>query len=218
MANIPWDEIRSAGATRRRPGGPTVRFFNAYRQNPTKTREMGRPMYDEIPSISLKFAGRDETVRAITIDDQREYPELYKAFKAGSEPIEAGTPLKEWPMLAGSAMLELQHFGFRTVEQLAETPDDIKRRMGTLAVYVKRAQDWLDAANSPQNEIVALRESLESERQRTKKLEETLNLLIQRIDSTEGNDMFSKTVVADTAVDSERIEPKKRGRPRVNIE
>lgn len=220
MAHIPWEQIMyGEQPQKKRFAGANVRFFNAYQENRIKSQEAGRPIFDEIPSISIQFPGMDETVRKIEPRDIEEYPELYKAFKSGSEPVQDGTPLQEWTLLPGTAMRELQYLGFKTVEQLAEANDDVKRRMGPLVQYVKRAKDWIEAANTPQNEIVALRESLEKERTRTLRLEEQLALLMQRIDATEGNDFFTKRVVAVPDVDHEMIgEQPKRGRPRKPIE
>jgi hypothetical protein len=138
----------------------------------------------------------DETVRAVEPRDVQEYPEEYARFKAGSEPVQAGTPLMEWSLLPGTAMRELQHMGFRTVEQLAEANDDIKRRIGPLSQFVKKAKEWIEAANAPQNEIVSLREQLERERKRTEKLERDLAMLIQRVNATEGNSMGNTFYVA----------------------
>lgn len=216
MAHIPWDQIMYGSQNSEKPfKGANVKFFNAYQENRVKSHEAGRPIYDEIPSISIQYPGMDETVRRIEPRDIEAYPELYKAFKNGSEPVQDGTPLQEWTLLPGSAMRELQYFGFKTVEQLAEANDDVKRRMGPLVQFVKRAKDWIEAANTPQNEIVALRESLEKERSRTQRLEEQLDILMQRIDATEGNDFYTKRVVAVSDADQEVIgEQPKRGRPR----
>jgi hypothetical protein len=57
---------------------------------------------------------------------KKDYPELYAAFKAGSEAVVSGTPLAEWPLMNGSTLRELQHLGFRTVEQLADANDEVR--------------------------------------------------------------------------------------------
>jgi len=220
MAHIPWEQIMHGSQQNDKPfKGANVKFFNAYQENRLKSQDAGRPIYDEIPSISIQYPGMDETVRRIEPRDIEAYPELYKAFRSGSEPVQDGTPLQEWTLLPGTAMRELQYLGFKTVEQLAEANDDVKRRMGPLVQFVKRAKDWIEAANTPQNEIVAMRESLEKERARTFKLEEQLAILMQRIDSTEGNDFYTKRVVAVSDTDQEVSgEQPKRGRPRKPIE
>jgi len=116
-------------------------------------------------------------------------------------------------------MRELQYLGFKTVEQLCDANDDVKRRMGPLAQYVKRAKDWIEAANLPQNEIVNLREALEREKSRSNKMEHQLAILMQRIDATEGNNLYTKRVVADEPTDDEVIEEQpRRSRARKTVE
>ncbi|MFO0089245.1 MAG: hypothetical protein ACK518_00225, partial [bacterium] len=78
------------------------------------------------------------------------------------------------------------YLGFRTVEQLAEAIDEVKRRMGPLSRFVKEAQEWIKAASSEQAQVVSLRESLEREKLRTERLENQVELLMQRIEANEG--------------------------------
>lgn len=202
MTNFNWQQVQAQmqgyGEPQKRYRGANVKFFYAYNQDMQQTYDAGRPIFKEIESISIQWPGMDETVRAVEPRDVQEYPEEYARFKAGSVPVQAGTPLVEWSLLPGTAMRELQHLGFRTVEQLAEANDDIKRRMGPLSQFVKRAKEWIEAATAPQNEIVSLREQLERERKRTEKLERDLAMLIQRVNATEGNSMGDNFYVAQS--------------------
>jgi hypothetical protein len=233
MAQIDWNAIMNPNAQPQKKlyGGANVRFFNAYNENKEKTLKEGRPIFDEIPSISIRYPGQDETVRKIEPHDIAAYPEAYAAFMVGNEPVTSGTPLSEWTPMNGSAMRELQHMGFRTVEQLAAATDDVKRRLGTLVRFVKMAKDWLDAASSPQAQVVSLREQLEREQIRTKKLEEQMHLLLMRIEATEGTRMTPerKEVIRSVSVEDDiqfdepaidevptiAVEPvRRRGRPK----
>lgn len=231
MPQIDWNAIQQSlmpgqsSAPKKRYAGANVKFFFAYNENVEKSRSEGRPIFDEIPSISIQWPGGDETVRRIEQQDIQDYPELYARFKAGSEPMSEGTPLAEWPMMSGSAMRELQYFGFKSVEQLADANDDIKRRLGPLSKFVKLAKDWLDAANSDQNEVAKLRNLLDREKARTTALEHKLELLMQRIEANEGTDLrpqrkeviqVSEQVVddLDDVVEEEPKPVARRGRPR----
>lgn len=231
MPQIDWNAIQQSLmpgqslAPKKRYAGANVKFFFAYNENVEKSRSEGRPIFDEIPSISIQWPGGDETVRRIEQQDIQDYPELYARFKAGSEPMSEGTPLAEWPMMSGSAMRELQYFGFKSVEQLADANDDIKRRLGPLSKFVKLAKDWLDAANSDQNEVAKLRNLLDREKARTTALEHKLELLMQRIEANEGTDLrpqrkeviqVSEQVVddLDDVVEEEPKPVARRGRPR----
>lgn len=225
MAQIDWNAIANGnqGQQKKRYAGANVKFFFAYNENREKSLQAGRPIFDEIPSISIQWPGGDETVRRIEQQDMIDYPEKYAQFKAGSETMTEGTPLAEWPMMNGSAMRELNYFGFKSVEQLAEANDDVKRKLGPLSKFVKLAQDWLSAANSDQNEVVKLRNLLEREKARTNSLEQRVELLMQRVEASEGTDLrpqrkleavsYEEDIVDDSEKDIAE-EPKRRGRPR----
>jgi len=228
MATIDWNSIMGVGAPKKRYSGANVKFFNAYNENREKSAQAGRPIFDEIPSISIQWPGGDETVRRIEPQDVAEYPELYAGFQVGNTPIESGTPLSEWPLMNGSAMRELQHIGFRTVEQLGEASDEVKRKLGPLSKFVKMAHDWLAAANSSQFEVTKLKQLLDREQTRTARLEHQLELMLQRIEGLEGTDLRPQRAPVrhfepvefeadkgEESLDNEITEaPKRRGRPR----
>jgi hypothetical protein len=206
---------------KKRYSGANVKFFYSYNENREKSLKEGRPIFDEIPSISIQWPGQDETVRRIEPQDMQEYPELYARFKAGSEPVLEGTPLAEWPMMSGSAMRELQYLGFKTVEQLSVATDDVKRKLGPLSKFAKLAKEWLDAASSDQNAVVKLKQQLELETKKRESLEHKLELLMQRVEANEGTDlrparraMAEELVEEDVDLDESTDEPKRRGRPR----
>lgn len=222
MANIDWQSIMNGQSQQqKRYHGANVKFFLALNENRQKTLEQGRPIFDEIPSISIQWPGGDETVRKIEPQDMQEYPDLYAAFTSGNEPVESGTPLAEWPPMTASALKELQYLGFRTIEQIAICNDDVIRKIGPLSRYVKMAQDWLDASKSSQNEVVTLRQQLEREKTRANKMQEQIEYLMQRIEANEGTDLrgLRKEVTRQSEVEEESLDevdeiPKRRGRPR----
>lgn len=222
MAQIDWQSIMSGNSQpKKRYSGANVKFFYSYNENREKSLKEGRPIFDEIPSISIQWPGQDETVRRIEPQDMQEYPELYARFKAGSEPVLEGTPLAEWPMMSGSAMRELQYLGFKTVEQLSVATDDVKRKLGPLSKFCKLAKEWLEAANSDQNSVVKLKQQLEQETKKREHLEHKLELLMQRVEANEGTDlrparraMIEEDELIEEGSQDDFDEPKRRGRPR----
>jgi hypothetical protein len=222
MPHVDWESIRQQAngvvVQKKRYAGANVKFFYAYNENEEKSFKEGRPIFDEIPSISIQWPGMDETVRRIEPQDIHEYPEAYARFKANSEPVTEGTPLSEWAIMNGSAMRELQYLGFKTVEQVANASDEAKRKLGTLSKFIKLAQEWLAAANSTQNEVVKLKNQLEQEQIRTAKLENKVELLLQRISANEGTDLRDerKGVIQSIEIEDEPDldAPRPRGRPR----
>lgn len=230
MAQIDWDSIMNGRQqNRRRYHGANVRFFNAYNENREKSFAAGRAIFDEIPSISIQYPGGDETVRRIEPQDIQDYPELYAAFQAGNEPVVSGTPLAEWPLMNGSTLRELQHLGFKTVEQLAEAHDELKRKLGPTGRFIKMARDWMSAANSSQYQVTSLKQQLDRAEAQAEKLREQVELLMQRIEGNEGIDLRPKRkeVIQSTEISYNLDEgeditleqpmqeaPKRRGRPR----
>ena len=196
-----------------------VKFFVAYNLNPVKSANEGKPVYDEIESISIKFPGMDETCRRVEQQDKANYPKEWEAYKSNTEAVAEGTPLVEWAMLPASAAKELNFHGFHTVEQLAEAPDAAKARIGTLAQFVSKAISWVEAANSDANKIVALEAAIEHERERSRKLESQMEVLIQRVNANEGTDLKMEKEVEKAPSNVDKLEAEvaratKRGRKR----
>jgi hypothetical protein len=223
MPQIDWNSLMNNAAPKKRYAGANVKFFNSYNENKQKSLDAGRPIYDEIVSISIQWPGGDETVRRVEPQDIAEYPEKWAAFQAGNQPIESGTPLAEWPPLPGSTLRELQHLGFQTLEQLADANDEIKRRLGPTGRFVTMAKDWLESSNSSQAQVTALKQQLEREQRRTAKLEEQVELLMQRIEGNEGTDLRPRRISMPQEIEesepfedavSEEDAPRRRGRPR----
>ena len=72
----------------------------------------------------------------------------YKAWKDGEELPVDGTPIKGWPILSPAAQKDLINAGIRTVEDLAEIPDQELSIIGTGALSFKqKAKSWLLAAS-----------------------------------------------------------------------
>ena len=214
MAQVDWGSIMSGQQQqKKRYAGMNVQFFYAYNENEEKSLKEGRPIFDEIPSISIQVPGGDTTVRRIEPQDIHKYPEKYQAFMAGSEPVTEGTPLSEWAMIPGTAMREFQYLGFKTVEQVANATEDAKRKLGTLSKFVKLAKEWLAAADSDQNNVAKLRVQLEQYQTKYAKLEEKLELLMQRIEANEGTDLRDERT-SDPLDDEPTATPRLRGRPR----
>jgi hypothetical protein len=191
-----------------------VRFTIEYRENPLKTAAEGIPVYDEVETIWVKFGAMDETVRAVEKSDREGiFKEQYQAWKAGVELGLKGTPIDEWSAIPGSAAREFKHVGFHTIEQLAEAPDVAKQKLGTLGRFCDVAKRWVENSQSDQSRVVALEQAVESERKRSKSLEEKLEVLIARINATEGTDL--KLDVAERDPDSDILAEKRKRRRKV---
>src|SRR6056297_3549487 len=105
-----------------------VRFYMHPKQNQTKSKEMGRPIFEDREYIEIIQPGnKDNIIRrpASQLDLQR-FPEHYKKWKARQtdEVHVEGTLLSEWPGATKSQVSELQYLNVLTVEQLAGLADN----------------------------------------------------------------------------------------------
>ena len=197
MAQIDWNEVAAQAAgprtasRKRRYDGASLRFYFERKINQKKSDTEKRPIYDEIEMLEVWPPGGDRT--PVMIDDQvkMEYAPEYAIWKERNEQPKDGTPLAEWSMVPRTLVEELTFFGIKTVEQLANANDEVKRKLGPLNTWCKKAKNWIDGAKCDQNELVILKEQLEREQKRTSKMEEQIELLLRRIESNEGTSMRS---------------------------
>lgn len=203
---LSYDEIKAKHYARNGDGGKPykgaiVRMFMA--ELPVKNPAPGKARSNFIPSISIQYPGMDETVRKIQPEDIAAYPELYAALQAAEggeiEEVMDGLSLQLWPPIHRSVVQELRALGFRTVEQLAEANDAVKRKMGPLVQWVKKAKEWVAAGESDQALVAQLRADNERLIAKNKSLAEQLELAHQRIDAIEGTDLSGQNEKATAA-------------------
>jgi hypothetical protein len=161
-----------------------VEFYTQPVERPAKSREAGRPIFEDEEFIKLQIVGdpkstwiapahqpteRDrETGQEIT--PAQKYAEHYRYFKANMDQQAAGgTPLTEVPWLTASRREELKALKIFTVEGLAGLDGTMLQRIGMGGRELKnQAQAWLDkaagSANSAQMaaELAARDEQIEA--------------------------------------------------------
>ena len=189
---------RQAGKRKMYDGGH-VEFFMDLVPDVKESEAKGRPIYKEVESVRVKFPGSDEHVVVVEERHKQEYPDKYKAFKEGLSQPEEGTPLETWPMMTRPVVMELKHFGIRTIEQLSEITDEARRKLGPLGTWSKKAKEYLKAVNSGPNQAIALQEINEKLQAKIKKYEDQIELLIRRVESLEGNRFDGGRINRDVA-------------------
>lgn len=105
-------------------------------QNDAKSKEKGRPVFDDMEVVEIRMAGNKQTVGVFPaheiwkwvdeVDGTRtpttyamRWPELYRKFKEGAVQMQSGTPLEEAPFLSQGKRLELKALNIHTVDALA---------------------------------------------------------------------------------------------------
>lgn len=163
-----------------------VRFQRKAVPNPSKSEREGRTVYEDKDFCVVQFAGRAEEWVEVTEKHKQEYSEQWNAFQKGLEPPVEGFPLEQWAMMDRDTVEQFRVHGFKTIENIANCTDDIKRKIGPLSQWCKKAKKFMDAAGSGQNEIVRLQELNERNESKIKKLEDQVVLLIRRIEAETG--------------------------------
>lgn len=142
-----------------------ARFFVHTILNDAKSKEAGRPIYDEMECCEVRMAANKQTVhvapahevfrkdRNFQTGEMREvtyaleYNEQYKRFKEGMSQDQSGTPLAELPFLTASKRLELKALNIHTAESLAALDGPPLKMLGMGGRELKsQAQAYLDNA------------------------------------------------------------------------
>jgi hypothetical protein len=142
--------------------GLGVAFFVKAVENPRKSKEAGRPVYDNKEFVQIRFPADNKRELSAPAHEMHyvshykrqmtyaeRFKESYAAFKANNEEFVDGTPIAELPFLSEAQRAELRAQKIRTAEQLAQLPDSAVRRLGMSGIREMRtqAQAFLDRAS-----------------------------------------------------------------------
>jgi hypothetical protein len=116
-------------------------------KNEAKTREAGRPIYDDMEVVEVRFAGdrnkisvfpahaicgevqdEDGNTRRITYAER--WADQYKRFKAKQQQVAEGTPVDELPFLTQAKRSELKALSIYTAEALAALDGQPLKNLG----------------------------------------------------------------------------------------
>lgn len=144
------------------------RFYMGLIQNDIKSKEAGRPIYDDIEMIEIKFSGNTKTEHHAPAHDRcdrslrnpenndryyvswakhPDFVKAYEAFKAGQDGYMAGTPLSELTFLTEGRRAELRAINIHSAEQLAGlTGAQIGKYGFGMGDLCKQAQNYLERA------------------------------------------------------------------------
>ena len=182
------------------------RFHLRAIENPFKSRQEGRPVFDEVEFVEIIIPGKPLSTAVEPINDSHKtrWPQQYDLFKKGMDAPETGTPLEQWPVLSVGAVANLKALRFRTVEDLAKADDAVLQNMGTGGLTLRtRARDFLEAAHStaPMERLAQENDIL---KQQMAAMNDTMAAMKARLDDLDDDD--SETDVQPVS--------RGRGRPR----
>lgn len=141
------------------------------------------------------------------------YRKSAKRFRDGQEiPIE-GTPIKNWPVLTPAQIETVLSIHVRTVEELANLPDDGVRRLGMGGVDLKnKAKAWLAAASDKgklTHEMAALQKKADLQESTIATLQAQLDELKKAVKFTQP-EPATETITASDLIEEEAPKPRKR--------
>lgn len=138
-----------------------VEFFEGEKQDQAKTREAGRPIYESVDMVRIRFPGDSKRVHVAYANEKslrspetgqwltyvERFPEHWALYRQDAEQM-VGTPLKELPFLNAGQRATLEAKAIRTAEALAGLSDRIIAEMGMgTRSMVEQARAYLEHAN-----------------------------------------------------------------------
>lgn len=154
--------------------GLHIEFFSKAVEHPRKSKEEGRPIYEDKAYVRIKFPGDAKRVHVAPADEmhyvshaQRQmtyaerFPEHFAVFEGEADELVGGTPLSEMPALSEAKRKEFRAQSIKTVEQLAGLPDPAISKLGFgTRDLVEAAKTYLEKAQGA-SEVNALKAELQ---------------------------------------------------------
>lgn len=114
----------------------------------------GRPIFDSVEYVEIRIPDKVDKFNLVDRPakkrDRLRFRRQYEAFKAATAEEFSGTPLSKWPLISGTQVEELRYLKIdgephpvRTVEQLADFPEEFLPYLGSLGALKKRAGDYI---------------------------------------------------------------------------
>jgi hypothetical protein len=95
------------------------------KQNKAKTITEGRPIFDQVPFVTIISPGDNKNVPDTKVLDEhrQRWPRQWEAFEKGLEQPVSGTPINQWPVLNNAQVAELKALNIYTIEEVASLSD-----------------------------------------------------------------------------------------------
>lgn len=117
----------------------------------------GRPIFDDVEYVEIRIPDKidkyNQQDRPAKKRDRIRFRRQYEAFKAANAEASSGTPLSRWPLITATQVEEFRYLKIdgephpvRTVEELADFPDEFLPYLGSLSSLKKKAADYISHA------------------------------------------------------------------------
>ena len=131
-----------------------VQFYEKELVIPYESERQGRPIMKMADYVKIQVPGNN-TLTIDTIVDgshRQRFPQQWAVYQANKTASQVtGTMLTAWPALTAAQAMEMRHFKFYTVEQIAEAPDGNLIQVAAIAgmqpiAFRERAKAYLTNA------------------------------------------------------------------------
>ena len=170
----------------------SVMFYSKPLQNMFRSKEEGRPIFDDVDMVKIMLPGDDKNIiDTFARDDHKErFPRQwahYENKRPGDQRLVGKTPLEHWQRLTPAQAEELRAMKFYAVDDIANASDASLQRIGMAAgmspyAFREAAQRFLAMAAGEAAESKAS-EALESQKAENAQLREQLAAMQARMES-----------------------------------
>jgi hypothetical protein len=196
--------------------------------NAAKTKEAGRPIYEDMEICEIRTAGDRQSIKVFPAHEvshhdetadggsgepvtyAMRFPEQYKRFKDGTTQSQTGTPLEELPFLTQGKRYELKALNVHTAEALASLDGNPLKQLGLGGRELKnQAQAYLDTADKTAN-VTKLASENESLRQQIEAMRRDLAKPVEPVEPSQFDAMDDeqlKAFIADKSGSRPRGQP-----------
>jgi hypothetical protein len=159
-----------------------VRFFKQPYQNATRSEAEGRPIFEELDFIEIRFPGNKLSVivEKVNAEHKKRFPDHWRRYAArDTEEVIDGTPLDQWPGVTRSQVEELRFLNVRSLEQLISMADNHSSRIMGINILKSKAKAYLEAAKlqGEANALLETKRQLDEQTELNKKLVARLDIL-----------------------------------------
>lgn len=164
-----------------------VHFYMHFTQDETKSREAGRPIFQDTEFVKIFSPGDRSNVidRPVRPSDTVRFPKQYAAFKNKENAQAIGTPIDQWPIISRAMAEELKYLGFQTVEQIASARDSVLGQHAGLRDLSSKAKAFIEISKGSTAPIETMQAQLNDAQSQIKARDEALAAAMARLDALE---------------------------------
>jgi len=123
-----------------------ARFIREMRPDNAASREQNKPMFKSVDMVEIRQIGEKDTFKEPVNDlHKRRFPAAWKAFEAGQEQMQNGTPLAVLFPTNPEVVENLKTSNIFTIEALAAVPDSSGANIPYLTTWKEKASKYIES-------------------------------------------------------------------------